>query len=510
MKTKVILVLLVGMSTVQVSANTLKEVVGHVLDTNPIVNERLRNYNATRAEIDIAEAGYYPTVDVESAVGRKTVGLISSDVVNQSFNVLQNSLVLRQNIFSGFSTDEKVNYQKMRALSASYSYLEKANEVALQAVNVYTNVQKEKELLENSRQNVERNEKTYKKIKKSYDVGLSTLSDVSKMHSSLSLAKSNMMIQKNRLLNAQSNFERVVGSTTNSEKLKKVDLDVKLPKNRKKAQRYALEYNPAVLAGKYNIQGAKALHRESKSGFYPKVDLELSQRYNDNYNEFTGTDDRAQGLVVVSYNLYNGGADEAKQLNTLSKVNQEVSVVNDLKRQVTERVNLSWDSYKLALDQITFLKQYKSQSQKTLTLYYSEFELGNRSLLDLIFAENDVKRANDELIAAKYNLLLSKYRIMNAMGLIVVSIMGSEKAYYKRVGMKSESKPRKKTISYDTLDHGMKIDKKGKETPSKIKKNKRIYEDKVVPVHSPKNEDEVPSKLDTIVNEFKKVRWQSR
>jgi len=506
MNIKVILGLLVGMSTVQISANTLKEVVGRVLDTNPIVNERLRNYNATKAEIGIAEAGYYPTVDVESAVGRKTVGGISGDVLNQSYNVLQNSLIMRQNIFSGFSTDEKVKYQKMRALSAAHSYLEKANDVALQAVNVYTNVQKEKELLDNSRQNVEHYKSTYKKIKRTYDAGLSTFSEVSKIHSSLSLAKSNMMLQKNRLLNAHSNFKRVVGGTSNLEKLKKVNFNLKLPKNRKKAQRYALEYNPAVLAGQYNIKGAKALHRESKSAFYPKVDLELSQRYNDNYNEFTGTDDRAQGLVVVSYNLYKGGADEAKRLNTMSRVNQEVSVVNDLKRQVIERVDLSWDSYKLALDQITFLKQYKSQSQKTLKLYHSEYELGNRSLLDLISAENDLKRANDELITAKYNLLLSKYRIMNSMGLTVVSILGSEREYYQRVGIKSVGKP-KRNISYDTLDRAMKIDKKSQ---ARAKKDSRSYEDKDVFVNAQDNESEVPSKASTIVDEFKKVRWKSR
>ena len=158
MKTGVILALLVGISTVHVSADTLKDVVGSVLDTNPIVKERLRNYNATKAEIGIAEAGYYPTVNLESAVGRKMTGRIDSDIANQTYNVFQNSLILKQNIFSGFSTTEKVDYQKMNALAAAYNYLEKANDVALQAVNVYTNLQKEKALLENSRLNVQHNE----------------------------------------------------------------------------------------------------------------------------------------------------------------------------------------------------------------------------------------------------------------------------------------------------------------------------------------------------------------
>ena len=58
-----------GLSSV--SADTLKEVVGNVLDTNPIVKERLKNYHATRHEVNIADAGYYPTLDYQAAAGKK-------------------------------------------------------------------------------------------------------------------------------------------------------------------------------------------------------------------------------------------------------------------------------------------------------------------------------------------------------------------------------------------------------------------------------------------------------
>jgi len=169
---------------------------------------------------------------------------------------------------------------------------------------------------------------------------------------------------------------------------------------------YALEYNPSLLVGKYNIKGAEALYRESKSKFFPKIDFEASENYNDNYDEFIGTDDRFQAMLVVSYNLFRGGADEAARRSKISRLSQEISVVDDLKRQVVEGMDLSWGSYKLAMDQVPFLSDYKKQSLKTLKLYVKEYEMGERSLLDLLATENDLKRANDELIKAKYNLLL--------------------------------------------------------------------------------------------------------
>ena len=427
------LVAFLALSTLQ--ATSLKDAVRDVLDSNPVIKERLKNYNATREEINIADAGYYPTLDLQSAVGKKYTGRLSNDVAEETYDVFQNSLVLRQNIFNGFSTHEQVNYQQMRTLASAYSYLEKANDVTLQTVKVYLDLLRQQELLDNSQMNVEHNQKIYEKVSKAYKAGLTTLSEVSKIQSSLSLAKSNMMVQQNRLSNAMFNYRRVTGRIVSLEKLQKPNFNLNLPDNVQKATMFALEYNPSLLVGKYNIKGAEALYRESKSKFMPTVDIEMSQNYNKNYNEFQGDDDRFQAMVVVSYNLFNGGADEAARRNKLSKLSQEVEVVNDLKRQVVEGMDLSWSAYDLALDQIPFLKNYQSQSAETLKLYSKEYELGERSLLDLLATENDLKRANDELINAKYNLLLSKYRILDAMGLTMASIMGNVQRYYQRVGV---------------------------------------------------------------------------
>ncbi len=478
MKLRTLLIPVVcSMGMGHVHAVSLKTVVSDVLDTNPIVMERLRNYKATREEVDIAEAGYYPTLDIQSSLGKKYSGRLSNDVAKETYDIFQNSLILRQNVFSGFGTQEQVNYQKMRTLAASYSYLEKANDVTLQTINVYLDLFKEQELLENSKVNVDHNEKLYERVRKAYKAGLTTRSEVSKISASLSLAKSNMMVQKNRLSNAMFNFRRVTGHLIDMKKLQKVKFNLPLPKNLQKATMYALEYNPSLLVGKYNIKGAEALYRESKSKFYPKVDFEVVGNYNDNFDEYTGKDDRVQGMVVVSYNLFRGGADEAAKRNKLSRLSQEVEVTNDLKRQVVEGMDLSWSAYELALDQMPFLKNYKQQSAETLKLYSKEYDMGERSLLDLLAAENDLKRAKDELDDASYNLLLSKYRILDAMGLTMASIMGNVQKYYKNVGVHRKGQ----RPAGDTLPGSYDHDKDGvvgtKDNCANSKKKNGVYPD---------------------------------
>jgi len=154
-----------GISTV--SAATLKEVVGEVLESNPVIKERLKNYNATREEVNIA--------------GKKYTNRFNG-AAEETFDVFQNSLILRQNIFDGFSTHEQVNYQKMRTLAAAFSYLEKANDVTLQTIKVYLDL-------------LEHNEAIYQKVSKAYKAGLTTLSEVSKSTAEQT-AKRDVQLQK--------------------------------------------------------------------------------------------------------------------------------------------------------------------------------------------------------------------------------------------------------------------------------------------------------------------------
>ena len=221
MRIKVLLILALScMSMSTLLATSLKQVVSEVLDSNPVIMERLKNYRANREEIGIAEAGYYPTLDLQSAVGKKYTGRISNDITKETYDV------------------------------------------TLQTIKVYMDLRKEKELLNNSKINVQHNEKLYNKVVKAYDAGLTSLSEVSKIQSSLSLAKSNMMVQKNRLSNAMFNYRRVTGRLIALDKVKTINFKIKLPKNSQKATMYALEYNPLLLNSVHGLSSGKTWERQ--------------------------------------------------------------------------------------------------------------------------------------------------------------------------------------------------------------------------------------------------------
>jgi adhesin transport system outer membrane protein len=212
-----------------------------------------------------------------------------------------------------------------------------------------------------------------------------------------------------------------------------------------------MENNPSLLVAQYNLKLAQATYKGNKSAYYPKIDIELSQSMNSNLSGIPGKDDRFRAMANISYNLFNGFADAAAIQKSVSLIHQEVESKNDLRRQVIEGLNLSWVAYEKLGNQLEHLKNYKKFSLKTLTLYTKEYDLGRRSLLDLLSAQNDFIGSKQQIINTEYSMLFAKYRILDAMGTLVSTIIGNTDNVYANVGLVGNVPENTDTlpISYD-------------------------------------------------------------
>lgn len=425
-------------------ALTLKESIVEAMNTNPVVQERLKNYRVTQQDLNIAESEYYPKLDLRAAVGYNKQGALKNSDDNWKHKVLDNSygnyetsLTLTQNLFDGFGTMSKVDYQEARILAAAYNYVEKTNDIAFQMTNAYLNVLRSYELLQTARENVQINQDIYAKVKDLYDAGLTTDSEVKKIESALSLSRSNLTVQKNNTQDTEFNFRRVLGRMPDAETLVKPEMNTPMPESRERAALYAIKHNPSLLVSEYNVRGAQALWNQHSKEYYPTVDLEISQTYNDFQDRpaIDQADDRFKAKIVLNYNLFRGGADEAAVQKDISKINQEIDIKRDLKRQVIEGLDLSWSAYTMIGEQLKDLKEYSAFSEKTLELYKEEYDLGRRSLLDLLSAQNDVINSRSQIITAEYDRLFAKYRILDAMGLLPMAVAGDITEYTRRVNL---------------------------------------------------------------------------
>ncbi len=419
---------------------TLKQSVDEVLKTNPAIQERIENFGIEKKELQSVNSSNYPTIDLKASTGYNKAGDLNNDVTKKgSYSEYDTALVLTQNIFNGFKTSSKIDYQNSRIITAGYNYIKQANDTTFEVVERYLNVLRTQEIEKNLEQSVLVKKDIAKKVKGLFDVGLKVKSDVNKINSTYALSKSNLSVRKQNLINAKIRFQRTYGKEVSIASFTKPVDNLSMPKTLDKALEYAYLHNPSLLISKYNIQGAKALHQEFKAENYPKLDLEVSQYYNDQDTVNTGfssPDDRFRVMLKLNYNLYNGGSSTAQIEKNSLKIKQEKQNANNTKREVEESVKLSWLSYISIQEQIKNLKIYLKDAKIALNLYKQEYELSTRSLLDLLSVQNDVTSAKTQLINAQYDKLIAKYKLLNVMGKIVPAIQGNDSSYGKKVELK--------------------------------------------------------------------------
>lgn len=422
-------------------ALSLDEAVNEALRSHPIVKERLNNFRATQQDLKIATAEYLPSLDLRASTGYNHAGELNNHIRTPAleYTNYESSLILTQNLFNGFGTQHKVDYQEARIMAAAYNYMEKTNDVAFRTVGAYLNVLRAKELMATAKENIDINTDLFNKVQDLYSAGLTTKSEMNKINSSLSLAKSNFTVQQNNYRDTLATFRRMEGREVDPSMLEKPTLKLSMPESYERAAAIAVDNNPSILVGRYNTKGAQALMGERTKGYYPKVDLEVSQFYNDvsRQNGFDSADDRFRARLVLNYNLFRGGADRAEEQKGISTINQETQIMLESKREALEGIEFAWNAYNYIQKQLIDLYDYQKYSETTLELYKDEFDMGRRSMLDLLSAQNDLIASRQNIINAQYDELFARYRILDAMGLMVVAVIGDVSEYASKVNLGS-------------------------------------------------------------------------
>lgn len=408
------------------NAFSLQEGTKEIITTHPVVLERLHNYRATLEDLRTTEAQFLPTLEYAGTLAREKTKAPATNQESTSFTAYEHSLQLTQNLFNGFGSMYEADYNKARIVSASYHYVENVNDLAFSFVTAYVNAIKARDMLTIAKANVKYNEDITLKVQKLFDAGLTTRSEFEKADTLLSLAKSNFVVAQNNSDDALFNLERVYGKRVAIEDLESVTFEGDLPDSLESMREYARLHNPSILVSHYNIKAASAQKKAAYKGYYPSIDAFARQSWASDIGGQAGDDDRTKLGLTLSYNLYRGGADQALIQKSLSKINQESELQRDTLRKLDEQGSLSWAARKNITNQLEYLKKYEASSKKTIELFQREYDLGRRTLLDLLTAQSDHIAAQTQIVRAENDLLLAHFRIQDAMGNMVSTLLGTQ------------------------------------------------------------------------------------
>jgi adhesin transport system outer membrane protein len=398
-------------------AMTLNEMVQETLYSNPEMQMHVSDYKAVKYDLDRAYAGYKPTLDLSGSYGYEEVDK-ERDILDNELMRREIGVVARENLFRGFNTQYDVKEQKARIEGARQSALQTANTLALRSSEVYLQVLRQKSLLDLEQENIETHERIYSMIRQKTEQGLGRRSDVEQTEGRLALAYANYITQMNNYQDALANFERVYGKSYPVSQMSMPENPALPAGDLETLTQMALQYNPTIVLEAADIETRKMQHQKDKSLFYPTIDAELSADWNDNISGIEGQDDSYKAMLRGYYNLYNGGADEALRLQNLQYIESQYESKKNQERAVSEKTRLSYNSAQIIARQLRCLELHAKLSQKTSDSYAKEYQLGRRSLLDLLNVELEYNEARSKIINSEHELLFAHYRILESMGLL--------------------------------------------------------------------------------------------
>jgi len=410
-------------------ATTLGGAVAQTLDSNPYVMQAVNERRARNFEVDQAKAGFKPKVDLNAGVGHEWSNNPSTRarVPRDNWVELDRTeleLTLRQMIFDGHLTKYEVERQMARVKSAAYEIGGVSQNTALRAIEVYLELLKQRQDLELARDNLDAHERIYDQIKLRSDSGVGRKADLAQIEGRLALAKSNVIAAQNNVNETAANYRRVIGSAPD-ELTRPKSLEDSLPQTVEESVAQGLESHPTLRSANADVEATQAQHRVSRFNHMPRLDIELGRTWNNDLDGVNGRNEDITAMLRMRWNLYNGGKDDARIKQTSHLINESMDVRDNTAREVEESIRLSWTSYQATKQQTAFLKRHMDSSKNTREAYAKQFNIGKRTLLDLLDTENEVFESSRAHNNSDYTYLYAQYRILTGMGklLEVLDIM---------------------------------------------------------------------------------------
>lgn len=416
-----------------VHAQSLKDAVEQTVKANPDVRVEAVQRLANNEALTGARGGYLPKVDVLVGYGREWSKNPVTNFQGRSLNREEGQLTLTQMLFDGFGVSSEVNRQKARVESAAYKTLGTAESAALQAIEAYMNVLRNRDLVELTKTNLATHLRTQDQIGIRSKGGIGRKSDQEQIDARVGLAKANLVAAQANLRDSEINFLRVVGAKPDN-LTKPVAPDAGLiPKSEEEAVQRAIDSHPILKSAAADVEATNQQHQAAKSFMYPRFDAELGYGKNRNLDGSPGDNDERYAMLRMRYNIFKGGSDYARVHETGYLNSEAKEVMNRTRRQVDESTRLSWNALYSAIDRLPALREHAEMSAATRDSYVKQFNLGQRTLLDLLDSENEAYTAQSNYVNATYLEQFARYRLMADFGQLLsfVGVAAPEEAMLK-------------------------------------------------------------------------------
>jgi outer membrane protein len=248
-----------------------------------------------------------------------------------------------------------------------------------------------------------------------FEVGLATITDVYDAQARFDGAVSSEISAANTLANTREQLRQLTGQDYARLNIlgDRMPLTLPEPSDPEAWVRMALENNLSLQSAGFGVEQARENIQLQKSGHYPTLDLSVSRADID--SGFTHTYS-SQASVQLNIPLYTGGAVSSRSRQAAYNYEASRQSLEDLQRNIVTTVRNAYRGQETAISQIKALDQTRVSTRSALEATQAGYEVGTRTIVDVLNAETDVYRAERDYAASRYSYVVNVLTLRQAAG----------------------------------------------------------------------------------------------
>ncbi|TPG43722.1 hypothetical protein EAH79_05375 [Sphingomonas koreensis] len=402
-------------------AETLQQALLEAYQSNPTITGARAGLRATDETVPIARADGLPSVNVETDYTESIVkGANAYLEPSRSVTVTPQISVP---IYSGGGVRNSIKAAKTRVEAGRANLRVTEGDLFTQVVGAYMDVIRDEAIVGLNAQNVHVLDVNLQATQDRFQVGDLTRTDVAQSQARLAQARSDLETAQSDLIASRESYIRLVGTTPG--KLEDPPVLPGLPDAPQDAVQIALTDNPTLLAAKKNREAYGYDVGVARSNRLPKLGLFANGQY---YNYF-GTIENvgtagsapnsgksAQAGVQLTIPLFQGGRPAAQVRQAEAYESQAIEQTTEAERSVVSQTRSAYAAWQSAQQVIKSSQVAVDANQLSLEGVRAENGVGNRTILDILNAEQELLNSQVTLVSAQRDAYVAGFALLAAMG----------------------------------------------------------------------------------------------
>ena len=406
----------------EASRGVLLDAVRKAVVNNPEVQASWHGFQAATEAQDVARGGYFPRIDLNAGLGRKWRK--DPHDSSHSWNYGGAGLDLNQMIYDGFATSSEVKKMGYTRLMRYYELLETSEATGFEVVQAYSDVQKQRELVEAAKSNYATHKQLHDRLNDRASAGVSRRVDLDQAVGRLALAESNLLVELSNLHDVSARYQRLVGDIPPDTMPPVAESfnNVQLPENIVEALNVAYVNNPGFNAKIENVRASMANQDMARSNYHPKLNLHAStgvdrlSEKNIDTGGISGNRRESTVELLLNFNLFRGGSDAARIRQAGEEVNQAKDLREKACRDLRQTLAIAYQDTRSLDEQLGYRERHFLMTGKAREAFRQQFDIGQRTLLDLLDTENEYFTSQRAFTSTRYDLLVAKARTLAGTG----------------------------------------------------------------------------------------------